>query len=196
MLTNEQVQKNKASFIKICKENIKRDGLDILLRRLEMSDFFIAPCSTRYHLNYRGGLCEHSLNVYETLLKLCCVFNINIDNYIETLTIVSLFHDYCKADFYKSVMKSVKKGSVWTTEPGYEIDDILPLGHGEKSLYLISRCIDLTDEEACAIRWHMGAYDCACKGGEMAYNTACEKYKLVSLLQSADNLSTRLLEKT
>ena len=195
MITNEQVQKNKASFIKICKENIKRNGIDILLRRLEISDFFIAPCSTRFHLNYRGGLCEHSLNVYETLLKLCCVFNIKIDAHIESLTIVSLFHDYCKADFYKPVMKSVKKGTQWTMEPGYEIDDMLPLGHGEKSLYLISRCIDLTDEEACAIRWHMGAYDCACKGGEMAYNAACEKYELVSLLQSADNLSTRLLEK-
>lgn len=194
-LTQEQITKNKEMFIKLCKENIKRDGIDMLLNRLSDSDFFIAPCSTKYHLNYRGGLCQHSLNVYETLLKLCCVFDIDIQANLETLTIVSLFHDYCKADFYKLEVKPVKEGSVWVNKHVYTIDDALPLGHGEKSLFLVSRCIDVTDEEACAIRWHMSAFDNAFRGGEPAFNTASEKYMLVSLLSSADLLSSRVIEK-
>lgn len=196
MLNQEQITKNKDAFIKLCKENIKRDGLDVLLKRLSDSDFFIAPCSTKYHLNYRGGLCQHSLNVYDALLKLCCVFDIDIQSNLETLTIVSLFHDYCKADFYKSVTKPVKVGLKWEMTQGYDIDDTLPLGHGEKSLFLINRCIDLTDEEACAIRWHMGAFDNAFRGGEIAFNNASEKYMLVSLLSSADLLASKVIEKS
>ena len=48
---------------------------------------------------------------------------------------------------------------------GYTFRDAFPLGHGEKSLFLITRHIALTEEEALAIRWHMGAYDDAVKGG-------------------------------
>ena len=43
--------------------------------------------------------------------------------------------------------------------------DRFPFGHGEKSVFLISRFMRLTDEEALAIRWHMGAYDDAARGG-------------------------------
>lgn len=195
MIAQNKLQENKERFIALCKENIHRDGIDVLLDRIQDSDFFIAPCSTKFHLNYRGGLCEHSLNVYDTLLKLCCVFNVDINSNIETITIVSLFHDYCKADFYKQVIKPVKEGTQWVQKTVYEISDELPLGHGEKSLYLISRCIDLTNEEACAIRWHMSAFDNAFKGGEQSFNTASERFDLVSLLSCADLLATRLLEK-
>ena len=195
IITESQIKKNKETFLQLCKENIKRDGIDILLNRLQDSDFFIAPCSTKYHLNIRGGLCAHSLNVYQVLLELCGQFNVNIVENLETLTIVALFHDYCKADFYKTEMKSVKEGFQWITKPVYVVNDNEPLGHGEKSLYLIARCIDLTVEEACAIRWHMGPYDNAYKGGEQAFNTASEKYDLVTLLHAADLLATKFLEK-
>lgn len=194
-LTNDQIVKNRQLFIQLCKENIHRDGLDKLLDRLQESDFFIAPCSSKYHLNFRGGLCQHSLNVYQMLLELCSMLNVKVSQNLETLTIVALFHDYCKADFYKSEMKSMKEGNQWITKSVFVIDDQLPLGHGEKSLYLISRCIDLTSEEACAIRWHMGAYDNAMKGGEQAFNSACERFELVTLLHTADLLSSRCLEK-
>ena len=41
----------------------------------------------------------------------------------------------------------------------------------------------------------MGGYDCAAKGGEMALNTAMDKYILTALLQSADLLASRIIER-
>ena len=55
---------------------------------------------------------------------------------------------------------------------GYTFRDAFPLGHGEKSLFLITRHIALTEEEALAIRWHMGAYDDAVKGGSRSMTEA------------------------
>ena len=57
-------------FIEIFKSKIKREGADKLLESLASpsSDFFTAPASTRFHGSYPGGLCEHSLNVYDCLV--------------------------------------------------------------------------------------------------------------------------------
>ena len=56
-------------FIEIYKSKIKREGADKLLEFIcsPSSDFFTAPASARYHSAYEGGLCEHSINVYECL---------------------------------------------------------------------------------------------------------------------------------
>lgn len=64
--------------------------------------------------------------------------------------------------------------------------DPLPLGHGEKSLYLIQRHMDLEPEEALAIRWHMGAYDNAAKGDGRALSAAMAASPWVWRLQQAD----------
>lgn len=196
MLTANQINENKEVFIALCKENIKRNGITALLNYLIITDFFEAPCSTKYHLNYKGGLCEHSLNVYTELTALCKMHNINVQSNIETITLVALFHDICKVNFYKPVLKPVKVNGKWIEQPGYDIDDTLPLGHGEKSVIMLQRYIRLTLEETLAIRWHMGAYDTAFKGGEYAYGTAQDKVLLVTLLQCADILATKVLETT
>ena len=60
----------KEEFIRIYKSNIHREGSEELLLYLERSDFFEAPASTRFHLACGGGLCIHSLNIYERLLEL------------------------------------------------------------------------------------------------------------------------------
>ena len=56
-------------FIEIFKTKIKREGADKLLEFImsPSSDFFVAPASARYHSAYEGGLCDHSLNVYDCL---------------------------------------------------------------------------------------------------------------------------------
>ena len=51
------LEKQKQEFLTLCRENIKRDGLEDLLGWLQKSDFFTAPASTRYHGAYEGGLC-------------------------------------------------------------------------------------------------------------------------------------------
>ena len=210
------IQKNKQAFISIARENISRPGIDKLLAYLESTDFYVAPCSTKFHLNVKGGLCEHSLNVYKALLDIysaylikdnaspTCVLahdevipktnNVDAHSMIETLTIISLFHDQCKANYYKQEMKSVKVGNAWTQQPVYVTDDQLPLGHGEKSVILLEKFIDLSAEEMLAIRWHMSGFDNAVKGGEWSLSTAMQKTKLVAALQIADQIATFFME--
>ena len=65
------------------------------------------------------------------------------------------------------------------------------MGHGEKSVYLIMQHMKLTDDEALAIRWHMGAYDDAFRGGSYALNNAMKKTPLVLALHTADMLATQ-----
>ena len=59
----------KEKFCTLYRSLIKRDGAEDLLEYLcgSGSDFFTAPASTRFHGNYPGGLCEHSLNVFQCL---------------------------------------------------------------------------------------------------------------------------------
>lgn len=67
-------QKNKERFLQICRDVIKRPGIDKLLAWLEKSDFYSAPASTRFHLSEYGGLLAHSLNVYDEMKRLCVVY--------------------------------------------------------------------------------------------------------------------------
>ena len=98
---------NAVRFKETYKAFIKRDGSVELLKWLEEStDFFSAPCSTKYHLNHKGGLVEHSLNVFKAFQKECENHSIDIrstyeciDN--ENIAIIALLHDICKANFYK-----------------------------------------------------------------------------------------------
>ena len=47
-----------------------------------------------------------------------------------------------------------------------------------------------------AIRWHMGAYDAAIKGGDRAMYVASEKYPMVTLLHLADMMASQIYEET
>lgn len=181
----------KAGFVAIYNEKIKRKGADKLLAWLENQDFFTAPASTRYHAAYEGGLVEHSLNVYHVLMER---FDPAKDNE-ESFAIVSLLHDVCKTGFYAIEMRNRKnKQGQWESVPFYTIDDQFPYGHGEKSVYLIERFMRLTTEEAVAIRWHMGGFDEAVRGGSFALAHAYEKYPLAVKLHMADLEATYLRE--
>ena len=153
---------DKERFISIFKEKITREGSRELLNYLcsESCDFFIAPASTRYHGAEIGGLCRHSLNVYDCLCDQLARRRMK-DNYgihysEESIAIAALLHDLCKINFYRVESRNVKKNGVWEAVPYYTIEDNLPYGHGEKSVYIISAYMRLTRDEAFAIRYHMG----------------------------------------
>ena len=154
------ILENKEKFINIYKAYIKRDGADKLLEYLCSSDFFTAPASTRFHGSYAGGLCEHSINVFECLKdimerpRMKEVYGVKYSD--ESIAIASLLHDVCKVDFYVESTRNVKENGVWKSVPYYTIEDKLPYGHGEKSVYIISGFMKLTRDEAFAIRYHMG----------------------------------------
>lgn len=186
-MEKELIDQNKEDFLNIAKTYIKREGIDSLLDYIEKNtDFFYAPASTRFHLAEEGGLCQHTLNVYERLEKLM-IMEYGEDGYNkESVAICALFHDICKSNYYKQDYRNVKENGVWVQKPYYTVDDMLPYGHGEKSVYIVNGFLRLTREEAIAINWHMGGFDKRVQGGELSYATAYQKYPLAVLLHLAD----------
>lgn len=92
---------------------------------------------------------------------------------IENVAIVSLFHDICKANTYVTEMRNKKENGQWIQVPFYTVDEEYPYGHGEKSVYILMReGLKLTDEEALAIRWHMGAFTDRCKRWKLQFKSS------------------------
>lgn len=179
-------------FIDQYKANITRRGADRLLEWLLSTDFFTAPASTRFHAAYEGGLVEHSLNVYRIMMKKHFVEG---EDDPESAAICTLLHDICKAGFYEVSFRNRKNDAgVWEKVPYYTINDKFPYGHGEKSVFLIERFMRLKNEEAVAIRWHMGGVDDAAKSGSFAIAHAYENYPLAVKLHLSDLEATYLCE--
>lgn len=181
--------------------SVKRAGMTKLIEFIQKSDFYIAPASTRFHGAYEGGLLEHSLNVYDCLYNKVGIYDGVHENIWhkplddvkdESIIIVGLLHDICKAYYYTTEMRNVKESGVWVQKPYYTVDDKIPYGHGEKSVMMIEEYIELKPVERYAIRWHMGPYS-----GQQDWNalgTAMEKYPLILALHQADMEATYLME--
>ena len=189
---------NKERFLEIFRSKVKREGADRLLAYLDSdaNDFFRAPASTRYHGAYPEGLLEHSLNVYDCLCDIMArprykeVYGVSASD--ESIAIVALLHDLCKTNFYVEGTRNVKENGVWKEVPYYTINDTLPYGHGEKSVYIISGFMKLTREEAFAIRYHMGFSNTDDKN---SVGAAFEMFPLAFALSTADMEATYFLEK-
>ena len=187
----------KERFIEIYKKNITREGADKLLEYLESpaSDFFTAPASARYHSSYEGGLCEHSLNVYDCLvsyLKSDRAKRFGFEYSDESIAIAALLHDLCKIGVYKKGFRNVKdERGTWQRVDTFEYDDKLPYGHGEKSVYIVSGYMRLTREEAFAIRYHMGY---SSTEDPRNVSAAFEMFPLAFALSTADSEATYYLE--
>lgn len=182
MLNEKERTDNAEKFKVIYETYITRPGAEQLMYWLEDVGFFEAPASTKYHGNYAGGLVEHSLNVFMRLLWVRREEKEQTYN-DETLAICGLLHDVCKADSYM-----LKDGE-------YKNTNHFPVGHGEKSVIQIQQHMRLTDEEILAIRWHMGGWDNAVRGGSYDFNNASKASKLVSMLHIADMAATYLDER-
>ncbi len=212
----------KQKFIEILKST-NRKGIDNVLSKLEESGFYEAPASTKFHLSYKGGLLEHSMNVYNAALvlkqqavcwlpdhkkqlgdlNLLCRFNMALDEELplDSIAICTLLHDVCKTDVYKETMLNRKNDAgIWEKYQGYAVDyeTGLPIGHGEKSvIMLLSWGLELKPEEMLAIRWHMTAWDLPMQSPEHkgCFDAAKKKTPLVSLLQLSDGFASGLVER-
>lgn len=197
--------------------NVHREGMDHLMNYVRTSDFFTAPASTRFHLSCEGGLLQHSLNVYDCLAakKNNPVWKpVLEDAGEESLIVMALFHDICKTRFYVPGNRNQKTYDVdkvaaaerwqvkhdaggdyiWETVPTYNVEDEMPLGHGEKSVLILDKYIHLTKLETYAIRWHMGYTE---EQSQYKYlDKAMEKYPIVLALHEADLEASKLVEDT
>ena len=153
-------------FLKIFDSEIgEREGKEALREWMlsDECDFFTAPASTKYHGNYDGGLCEHSIDVYEMAVRLEEMYREDIrkqylvlnrpydrGRFMESLAVAALFHDLCKVNFYKT--RTNGRNSF------FSVDEQLPFGgHGSKSVFVLSKFLkEIRDEEAIAINCHMG----------------------------------------
>jgi len=194
----------KTFFLDTYAEEIQRPGADDLLEWLESTDFFTAPAGAKHHGAYYGGLMIHSMNVWKRLREIACRDVLGDDpgeldcQTRETVAILGLLHDVCKVGAYHIETKRRKNPDTnqWEDYQAYTFRDPFPLGHGEKSLYLISRFIKLTEAEALAIRWHMGAFDDAAHGnGKTALNAAMNVTPWVWRLHEADMCAAHIDER-
>lgn len=148
-------------FIDIYKKYIKREGSVELLSWLESTDFFEAPASTRFHGSNAGGLVVHSLSVFYEAMRLKSLYAKYCGEISdESVAICALLHDVCKIGCYKIEMRNVKENGSWIQKPFYKFEEDFKFGgHGSKSVFLVQKCIRLSDGEAAAINSHMGAWD-------------------------------------
>lgn len=173
--------------------SIKRDGIeDLITYLLERTDYFIAPASTKFHSNFDGGLAFHSNNVVELLIQKNEQYKLGLS--LDTIYLTGYLHDLCKCNIYEKTMR-LKKDEMtgkWIGYASYEINENVPLGHGEKSVILLQQFVKLSLEECLMIRWHMGAY--IPKEDYRDYNKAIELYKSVLAFSNADAEASHFLE--
>lgn len=199
------LEANKNRFIEVL-STVKRPGIDRLLEYLDGSDFFLAPASTKYHCNFSGGLCQHSLNVYDNIVKLNDLYNLGYDQ--ESLILVSLLHDISKTNFYEEYFQNKKLYSSggskvdeggrydWVSVKSYRIKEpelrMVSGEHGFNSYMIIKDFIKLKDEEITAIvNHHLGMDNGYCFKD---MNEVCDRYPIVTLLHLADMCSVYFTE--
>lgn len=208
MLKPEQIELNKQTFLKLIAQ-INIDGADTegLVNYLIAGDFFTAPASTVYHCNFEGGLCLHSLNVYNALVDLANKYAPGKYD-ANSLLVVGLLHDLSKTNFYEKFVMNKKiymesgtkhdnQGNFdWFAQEAYKVKDsserFIGGEHGVNSMFLISRFIPMTYEESVAVINHhfITETNGLLKDITPIYN----KYSLATLIHLADMISVYLIE--
>ena len=177
----------------------KRDGMKTLLVWMDLNGFYSSPCSTQYHLCKEGGLAEHSLNVFDVMDKLAGTMlgEKEHDEIINSIIICSLLHDIGKAGQFGKhgyvenyLSKKDKDGNPIRSEakPYVTNSDLLNVPHEIRSLAIISKYIDLTEEEQFAILYHNGMYS------DLRYQLSGKETPLYLLLHTADMWCSRVNE--
>lgn len=152
---------------------------------IENKGFTELPASLNHHLNHRGGLLTHSVNVIQALQKLTINLGLIWDR-PESPIIVGLCHDLCKLEFYKTSPEN-DKYFVHNDNPELDFG-----GHGMLSVVLAQKYIKLTDEELHCIRFHMGAYE---QKDWSKFDAAIKKYPNVLYTHTADMIASKIIER-
>ena len=201
-----KIEDNKNKFISIAK-TIEREGINELLDWLETTDFYTTVASTKYHANYPGGLCEHSIHVYENMIKLRDQFCPQIPD--ETCKLVALFHDLAKVDFYEEYAQNKKvyspSGSKkdelgrfdWVSVKSFKARDAADRDfvlseHGVNSYVMLHKYVKLSQGEAAAIINHHAGKDNGYALKDL--NEVFNRFPVATLLHLADMLATYINE--
>lgn len=177
-----------------------REGVNELIPALEEIGFFAAPCSTQYHLAKEGGLAEHSLNVCRLALDLMNALCPELPE--ETVIITSLLHDVGKSGQYgkPNYIPNMLTGRATKANPNPEPyqspkkpfisnPDLMYVDHEIRSVEIVGKYIELTEEEHWAILMHNGMY------GSFKYQIQGKETPLYLILHMADMWASRVTEK-
>ena len=166
---NENMLKMNAERYTSLLKQIKREGIEDLINYFYENRFFELAVRPEEGNSFPGNIITHSLSVYDTAKKMNLMFHMDLDE--DSLIIVCLLHDVCLID----------------------IENRFPVGHAEKSIFIIQRFIKLTNEEIMAINSHMGSYDLRITDYK---NFACafDNCPLALCLYLSDTLSASYLE--
>ena len=156
---------------------------DYMVEQLDQMGFFKSPASTKYHGSYEGGLFDHSINVYHCLEELRESGFSEPFFCLDSTLMIGLLHDLTKAGRYV----------ISHDGTGYEYASArLDFGgHGTDSLIKAQQLVQLTEEEAYCIRYHMGPYE---KTDIELYDRAIHKYPNVFWTHTADMMASQLME--
>mgnify|MGYP001176710311 CR=1 FL=1 len=118
-----------------------------------------SPASTRFHLAEEGGLLKHSVGVAETLLQ----FRLMLAPWLpeESCVIVGLFHDCGKLGVQGKPLYLPNDNEWIARNRGicYKVNpEVVSMGLAVRSLYLMTKYIELSESEAQAIVYHDGQY--------------------------------------
>jgi hypothetical protein len=154
--------------------------MDSFITWLKSTDFFVAPASTRFHRSEKGGLAEHSYEVFKLFKER--THDLGIDFPDESIMITAFLHDLCKTGLY------IWESTYWKCNYA-----ILTAGHGIRSIKLLENHIELTPTEKAIIKYHMGpfgAHESGCKGAEYSlksYIQACNEHPIIGMFHACDN---------
>ncbi len=148
---------------------------------LKAHGFFAAPASLGHHGNHCGGLFIHSLIVTKELKRYTHSLGLQWQN-DNSPWLVGMFHDICKIDDY--TFNADEGKWEWNKQQIYS-------GHGDKSVIMLQRHLNLNEQEIACIRWHMGSFTDQ-KEWEY-YGRAVERYPVVLFTHTADMYASRAL---
>lgn len=160
-------------------QEVDRVGITDLVEYLDNTDYFLSPASTKYHNNFQGGLCLHSLNVTKMFVKRMSCVNSSLNK--ESAILCGLLHDLCKVGYYYKNLNGE-----WKSNKEHEANN----SHGVLSVDIVERYIKLTPEEEAIIKYHMGLFSVF--GYVKEYSSeelyeAISKYPSVQIFASCDN---------
>ncbi len=180
--------KTKEDYAALMARINNRAGVKELAAYLEKHGFFTAPASTKYHLCIEGGLLIHSVNVAKLALEL--KEKLMPDKSEESIILCALFHDAHKVtDGFNHNTYDKNTTATSDKQPYFWNTKQLGYGGGHKSALIVSKFVDLTQDELQAIAYHDGPFVPAWE------DIKSDPYPLTLMLHYADMWSTFVVEK-
>ena len=167
----------------------KKDNIDELINYYRESDFYTAWASSTYHLNEKGGLLQHSLNVCDYALKLWENFRSTTSR--ESVIFCALTHDTGKSglngdEYY--VPNTLKSGKLSGSKPIKINPNLRIKNHAWRSVLQLSKYVNMTEDEKVCIINHDGFYQAENRQAML------DIFELLYIVHNADLYVARFVE--